>query len=54
MFGSAIAFLFIALVAGLLGVTGIASCAATIAKTVVLVAVVVAVVGAIIAASLRR
>jgi uncharacterized membrane protein YtjA (UPF0391 family) len=54
MFGWAIAFLFIALLAGLLGVTGIASGAATIAKTVVFVAVVVAVVGAIIAASRRR
>jgi uncharacterized membrane protein YtjA (UPF0391 family) len=54
MFGWALAFLVIALLAMLLGGTGIAAGAASIAKIVVLISVAVAVVGAIIAAARRR
>lgn len=53
MFGWALAFLIIAVAAGVFGFTGVATGAATIAKAVFVVALMIAVIGAI-AAVVRR
>ena len=54
MFGWALAFLVIAIVAAVFGFTGVASGAATLAKAVFAIAILVAVVGAIVAVARRH
>lgn len=54
MFGWALAFLVLALVAALFGFSGIAASAAGIAKIIFFVALVLALVGAVVAATRGR